>query len=687
MRVPDNILTVTYTNLTRSDNGEAVMGRECYNSLVRRHRINVVVRGGGLGKVAEVEWMSLPDRFKVKYIAKYGDPEEAQLRQNSMITFDEKARVFFAQYKLPDGSPLKEDKQQEYMENASVLNKMIEMETVQRRQRAQRGNRTPVSWENIMEQCEQFRENYGHTLPKNAARLREKMRQYSREGYECLVSGKLGNANTTKITDEVAEWLLAHKASVNPVYTVAQLLDLYNSTAVEKGWKTIKSAQTLIEFFERPDIKPQWYAVEQGAQRANNLFLRQNRTVMASCRDALWYIDGTKVNLYFKYWDEKSRRTKVGTTSCIYVMDAHSEVFVGWYMCENETFQTTYEALRNAFERTGFMPYELVSDNQAGFTSKAALRWRAKLETISHTTTPENGKSKTIESAFGRFQAEVLHRHINYTGGNITAKSAKTKVDVAKIIQNVEALPTYEEVRAQNEADINIWNSLPHPKFAGKSRMDVYRTSVNPQAIALTDIIREKVFYIATEKASTFRASGIEVTLKGEKRVYEVFSAPNTPDLEWRRKNTGREFVVEYDPHDLSRVRLCIDDPKYGLQFNTWAEPYMMIHRAMQDQVEGERSSIISALNANKKEIVRRDLQTRALQMKYGVGYESAGYNAPHPQGVSRTEYLRFAEEIRAEEQSGERKEEPVREPLPDSVGQVQKAQSNFDIIEALNRL
>ena len=687
MRVSDNILTVTYTNLTRSDNGEAVMGRECYNSLVRRHRINVVVRGGGLGKVAEVEWMSLPDRFKVKYIAKYGDPEEAPLRQNSMITFDEKARVFFAQYELPDGSPLKEDKQQEYMVNASVLNKMLEMETVQRRQRAQRGNRTPVSWENIMEQCEQLRENYGHTLPKNASRLREKMRQYSREGYECLVSGKLGNANTTKITDEVAEWLLAHKASVNPVYTVAQLLDLYNSTAAERGWKAIKSAHTLIEFFERPDIKPQWYAVEQGAQRANNLFLRQNRTVMASCRDALWYIDGTKVNLYFKYWDEKSRRTKVGTTSCIYVMDAHSEVFVGWYMCENETFQTTYEALRNAFERTGFMPYELVSDNQAGFTSKAALRWRAKLETISHTTIPENGKSKTIEPAFGRFQAEVLHRHINYTGGNITAKSAKTKVDVAKIIQNVEALPTYEEVRAQNEADINIWNSLPHPKFAGKSRMDVYRASVNPQAIALTDIIREKVFYIATEKASTFRASGIEVTLKGEKRVYEVFSAPNTPDLEWRRKNTGREFVVEYDPHDLSKVRLCIDDPNYGLQFNTWAEPYMMIHRAMQDQVEGERSSIISALNANKKEIVRRDLQTRALQMKYGVGYESVGYNAPLPQGVSRKEYLRFAEEIRAEEQSGERKEEPVREPLPDSVGQVQKAQSNFDIIEALNRL
>ena len=166
----------------------------------------------------------------------------------------------------------------------------------------------------------------------------------------------------------------------------------------------------------------------------------------------------------------------------------------------------------------------------------------------------------------------------------------------------------------------------------------------------------------------------------GQKRVYEVFKA-GEPDLEWRRSNTGREFVVEYDPHDLDRVRLCIDDQNYGLQFNTWAEPYRQIHRAMQDQAEGERSSIIASLNANKKEIVRRDIETRALQMKYGVGYESAGYNAPLPQGVSRAEYLRFAEELSSEGS------EAAAETLPESVAMVQKQQSNFDVIEALDRL
>lgn len=685
MRVSGNIILITFKELTCCDNGEAVMSTANYRQLSKRGRI-ATVRGGGLGKEAEVEWSSLPDRFKEKYIAKYGDPEVALMRQNSMITYDENARLFYATYELPDGSLLKEDKQQEYLTNASVLNKLLEMESTQKRQRAQRGNRTPVSWDGIIGHCEQLRESYGHTLPKNAARLRDKMREYSREGYECLVSKKIGNTNTTKITDDVAEWLLAQKNSVNPIYSIGQIFSLYNEVAPEMGWKTIKSVQTLLEFFERPDIKPLWYAVNQGSQRANNLFLRQNRTIMASCRDALWYIDGTKVNLYFQYWDPKARATKIGTTSCIYVMDAYSEVFVGHYMCAQESFLTTYEALRNAFENTGFMPYELVSDNQAGFTSKSAKRWRAKLETISHTTTPENGKSKSIESAFGRFQNEILHQFINYTGGNITAKSSRSKINESVIVQNVKNLPTYDEVAATNEECVRKWNSMPHPKFAGKSRMEVYRESVNPQAIALTEVLKEKVFYIATEKPSTFRASGLEIMVSGKKYVYEVFKGPQQPDYEWRRKNTGREFVVEYDPHDMSKVRLCIDDKNYGLQFNTWAEPYMTIHRAMQDQAEGERSNIIAALNANKKEIVRGDLERRALQTKYGNGYESLGYDAPLPQGVTSKEYLRFAEEIRQEEAASMAAEQ-VTETLPESTAQIQKAQSNFDIVAALDRL
>ena len=77
MRYKDNILRVTYTELTRSDDGPAIMSTSCYKLLVWRGNIKVIERGGGLGKEAEVEWASLPERFKVKYIAKYGNPEDA----------------------------------------------------------------------------------------------------------------------------------------------------------------------------------------------------------------------------------------------------------------------------------------------------------------------------------------------------------------------------------------------------------------------------------------------------------------------------------------------------------------------------------------------------------------------------------------------------------------------------------
>ncbi len=59
-------------------------------------------------------------------------------------------------------------------------------------------NNTPVIWSNIFATAEELRQAYGHTLPKSEARLRDKLRQYTKEGYACLVSGKFCNANTLK---------------------------------------------------------------------------------------------------------------------------------------------------------------------------------------------------------------------------------------------------------------------------------------------------------------------------------------------------------------------------------------------------------------------------------------------------------------------------------------------------------
>lgn len=199
-----NTIAVTMHELTRSDDGEAVMSRAAYDWHVRQKNVHVLQRGCRCRK-ALVEYCSLPERFRVRFEAKYGDPERIMKQREIALPADLAARRYFAgidkdAFRLPNGACLPERKQAEYTLNAQVLNALRGMLDTQKAMRRAYGNRTPVIWSNIFAAAEQMREAYGHTLPKSEARLRDKLRQYAREGYACLVSGKFCNTNTLKIT-------------------------------------------------------------------------------------------------------------------------------------------------------------------------------------------------------------------------------------------------------------------------------------------------------------------------------------------------------------------------------------------------------------------------------------------------------------------------------------------------------
>lgn len=60
---------------------------------------------------------------------------------------------------------------------------------------------------------------------------------------------------------------------------------------------------------------------------------------------------------------------------------------------------------------------------------------------------PYNGQSKTIENAFYRFQAQVLHAIWHFTGQNVNAKKLNSKPNLEFIEENAYALPTFEELK------------------------------------------------------------------------------------------------------------------------------------------------------------------------------------------------------------------------------------------------
>ena len=130
-----------------------------------------------------------------------------------------------------------------------------------------------------------------------------------------------------------------------------------------------------------------------------------------------WEGDGTKLNLYYK--DDKG---KMCTISVYEVMDVATEVFLGYDIAPTEKFDSQYRAYRMAVEFAKVKPYEIVTDNQGSQRTSLAQAFFAKIAVVAKPTMPYNGQSKSIESAFGRFQQQVLHKLWNFTGQNITAK-------------------------------------------------------------------------------------------------------------------------------------------------------------------------------------------------------------------------------------------------------------------------
>jgi hypothetical protein len=673
-------MCVTYDELTSSADSEPVMKRCTLDRNIARDNIHRLKRGGGEGSRALIVYNSLPEKYQKRFEEKYGgNPEElykkASMKDKSLIKIDPEAAKFFSEvfkYKLNDVlTPLDEALAKEYAVNASVLNMLLRRKKDVKSMGDRMNNRRRDIWEMVQLRCEHLRyatdadreteTNPLHSLPKNLARLKARMREYAlpmeHEGvrypynYASLISRKIGNKNTLKITKEAGELLLALKRCMNPVFTDRQIferfneveLPRYNASDPKEPWKPLKSLRGMIRWLNRPEIVPQWYGAVHGELKAAQRFDIKLNTELAGCRDARWEGDGTKLNLYYRENDKRC------TCTVYEVMDTYSEALLGYWISETENYMQQYHAFRMAVQQTRRSPYEIVTDNQGGAKTKKMRDFMQAISHIGRVTKPYNPQSKSIESAFGRYQAQVLHQLYGYTGQNVTSKKESSKPNIEFIEANMDKLPTLAEVKEQYIELREMWNGLrpmlttgkllTHPK-TGIGRMEMYLGSTNELAPEVTAREMAESFWLWTDKPVTFRPDGIEIKVENVPYKYDVFSMDeaNMPDMEWRRRNTYRKFWVKYDPYDMSAVKLYWEDAAGGRRYERVASPPVTVHRAIQEQQEGERAYINRILDANKREQVHRFLVAKEIEWKHGVAPEQNGLHTPRISGLSAKE-------------------------------------------------
>lgn len=634
MEYYNKILCVTFAELTGGR--DPVIKANTLKCNVQRSNIACARRGGGEGTQALYVWSSIPEKYRRRFVATYGDPEEKmrEAMTKASIKIDAKAREYYEAYTYMDKDGqerhLTEKMIEEYTINASVLGELEKMAA--RRQAIRSSLNAPMSgaWDLILDSSERMRESYGHTLPGTLARLKTRLKAWKADGYQSVVSGKLGNSSALKITGDFLKLIVALKRSKVPVYTDAQLFEKANEIAEERGWKPIRSLSGMKKWLNSPSVEPLWYDAVYGEQAARQRYGRKHKTALPTRRDTLWYGDGTKLNLYYR--DEQG---KVRTTQVYEVIDAMSEVLLGYCISDTEDYEAQYHAYRMAIQKSGHKPYEIVYDNQGGHKKLDSDGFIGKICRVHRPTQPYNGESKTIESVFGRFQAQVLHKDWRFTGQNVTAKKASSRPNVEFIEANKDSLYTLEELKDAYAAARKEWNEGVHPA-TGERRIDMYEKSVNEetQEVTLHDMV--DMFWVFTKRMATFTDQGLQVTIKGEKRPYEVCSSPGVPDHEWRRKHTYERFIVAYDPYDFASIRLYTKGTDGSLRFERTAEPYILIHRALQDQQGTDDAKFIrQEQEANLQDRIERTVAGRTIAAEHGTDAEQQGLHSPKLKGTT----------------------------------------------------
>ncbi len=668
---------------------EGILSKPNYDKLTRipkgkKESVIKVVRRGCLTSPALVSYDSIPERFKSEIKKKIGDPYEVATKSvlADTITPDDEAKRFFEDYILDSDEHLPADVQIEYRANAEILN-AIHCIIAERAPKAKAINgKMKGAWTKLADAVlkldktvfkhslppyPKFDEN-GEQLPLSTSayrKLQEKYNRYKatdnstyeRFGYESLIHGNWCNSNSEKVNDEAKSWMLSRWTSmVNKIANEQQLLAEYNELAESQEWKQIKSVETIHNFLYLPEIKPIWWGHRYGELKFNEKFVYQQKTILPTMRDSLWYSDGTKLNYFYQYRTAKGE-FKIGTTSVYEVMDVYSEAFIGYFISDTEDYVAQYNAYRMALQTSGCKPYQVTYDNQGGHKKLESGNFLTKLSHLSIRTKPYNGKSKTIESAFGRFQSQILKKDWFFTGQNIQSKANESKANMEYIMANKHNLPTLEEVKATYLKRRNEWNYAPHFK-TGIAKIKMYNESQNPKADKLELMDMVDLFWVLREKSVTCSAYGISFEEKKEQYDFMVNKANGLPDVKWLASNIDRKFRIKFDPQDFSMIYLYEDTPQ-GLRFITAADQKIEVHRGKQEQEDWE-AQFFKDIEAETKNLrVETQNFVRQIQEKHNDLPEQHGFVTPKLKGINSKNTTKKA-----------------KQPA-DNFGRIQKAMSN----------
>ena len=527
-----------------------------YYRMVRVGHLNVIKRGGP-GFSALIEFDSMRRDIRDKYVEVYGDPRKSQDMPGileSTIQHDERAYSYYSAYRYGEDLELAlpAEKVEEYTLNARVCNAVIRLKNNKRTLKVGAGNIRIDVWGNLCKLANELRDKpntiYAHTLPANPARFKAKVKQFEKEGYYCLIHKGFGNKNTAKIDDDQKQALI-HKLLSSPNnMDNEQVRMMFNLVADKMGWAKVKSAITIANWRKSYDLTT--YAGRRGVQALRNTHTMQVKRSAPKSPLLYWTLDGWDVELLY----QKRQLTKDGgyvTTyhnrlTMVVVLDPCNKYPMGYAIGTHESPALIREALTNAIRHTvelfgnRYKPMQLQSDN---YQKKLMVPFYEAMSTHYTPAALKNAKSKVVEPYFkylNKNYCQLMFKD-NWSGFGITSRQ-ELQPNTEWLNKVRKDIPDEAGCRQQIITMMEAERAKKREKF-----MQAWINTPAEDKILFPDA--EYLFLMGerSEHCNTITGKGLKITINGQELTYDSFDTR-------LRNQLNESWVVRYDPEDLSTV-------------------------------------------------------------------------------------------------------------------------------------
>lgn len=541
-----------------------------YDSLKSRKKIEVIGRGGN-GNEAWIIYDTMPEEYKNKVIARYGNPYGlTRLHEllNGLYSFDYRAYDFYRDFKTESGRGLPingTDWPKELAKAASWMNVVCGLaEKTYPISKSEYANVRADEYKPVR----LLLESNKIWLPYSYDKLMARRKQYlgtngiNAPVYDCLIPKTLENTNSLALNDDqlaVLKTIYSNAGSRQMDFT--WVATKFRLVCVAKDWR-LKNGN-LIQLTPEAvadylfNHKKQTIVLKKGKKAfAKKYALKQ---ILERPSAPLYFVchDGWDAALYYQkkveIIDKKTLKPKTVhkwwlRKVVVCVIDKFNDLLLGWAIGDIENSELINEAYMNAMQFIQFntgsyhLPWEIKSDNFGTDAFKDTMVKLTGDQDMVSPITVGNSNDNPAEAWFSWFNDKYCKEFQNWVGYNITSGESNN----TELIQMIKhQLPTEDEV----VADLNtLFENERNKRFEPWHKALTSLPAKDKRIISREDYL----LTFGNKTKLTLKNNGFEPTIDG---VSYWFIDLNHQLMDY----IGSRFTLYFDKKDLSNI-LAVHD-------------------------------------------------------------------------------------------------------------------------------